>query len=74
MLISFVISSQAKEEKLLQTLHSITMQTSLNYEVILINDESVNSPNNFDFFHHEFLNNSKLTLVMNNRSQGPSAN
>ncbi|ATZ16633.1 glycosyltransferase involved in cell wall biosynthesis [Entomoplasma freundtii] len=74
MLVSFIISSQAKEEKLLKTLDSIKAQTNSNFEIILVDDEPIAGSNSLDFLHQEFFANPKITLVVNNRPQGPSTN
>jgi len=75
MLISFVISTTQKEDnRVLKTLTSLDQQTSVDYEVILINDNPSISKEEHDALGALFIKNKRLVLVDNSKPQSDAFN
>jgi len=75
MLISFVISTTQKEDnRVLKTLTSLDQQTSIDYEVILINDNPSISKEEHDALGALFIKNKRLVLVDNSKPQSDAFN
>jgi len=76
MLVSFLISSQAKDELLFKTLLSLKKQTDEDFEIIIFNDEasSASSREHNTFLSDIFVENNRITLVNNSKFQGHSFN
>jgi|GEM_PF-850384 len=75
MLISFVISTTQKEDnRALKTLTSLDQQTSIDYEVILINDNPSISKEEHDALGALFIKNKRLVLVDNSKPQSDAFN
>ncbi|ATZ16771.1 glycosyltransferase [Williamsoniiplasma luminosum] len=74
MLISFIISSQGREERIFKTINSLKKQTNQNFEILMINDDPNIEKESLDFIREQFEQNSNITLVLNNKSQGSGSN
>lgn len=74
MLVSFVISSLGREEKIFKTINSLAKQTDPNYELIIISDDPTIEKEASVFLHDQFANNEKIMLVFNSKAQGEATN
>jgi len=76
MLVSFLISSQAKDDLLFKTILSLKKQTNDDFEVIIFNDEasSASGSEHNTFLSDIFVENNRITLVNNSKFQGHSFN
>ncbi|PPE04167.1 glycosyltransferase family 2 protein [Williamsoniiplasma lucivorax] len=73
MLISFIIASQGKEERIFKTINSLKKQTNNDFEILLINDDPNIEKESLYFIREQFEQNENVTLVLNNKSQGSSS-
>ncbi|ATZ19008.1 glycosyltransferase [Williamsoniiplasma somnilux] len=74
MLISFIILSAGREERIFKTINSLKRQSNLDYELIVINDDPYVEKESLDFLRDQFEQNDNMLLVFNNKSQGASTN
>ncbi|ATZ18261.1 glycosyltransferase family 2 protein [Mesoplasma melaleucae] len=74
MLVSFIISSQAREDKLFKTINTLKKQTNDSYELIIIVDEPNTEKEAIDFIRDQFIENEKIMLIFNSKGQGESLN
>ncbi|AVN64628.1 MULTISPECIES: glycosyltransferase [Mesoplasma] len=74
MLVSFIISSQAREEKLFKTINTLKKQTNDSYELIIVVDEPNIEKEAIDFVRDQFIENDKIMLIFNSKGQGESLN
>ncbi|ASZ09336.1 glycosyl transferase [Mesoplasma chauliocola] len=74
MLVSFIISSQAREDKIFKTINTLKKQTNDSYELIIIVDEPNVEKEALDFIRDQFIENDKIVFVLNSKGQGESLN
>lgn len=74
MLVSFIISSHVREDKLFKTINTLKKQTNDSYELVIIVDE-INSPKeSIDFIRDQFIENEKISIIFNSKGQGNGLN
>ncbi|PPE06768.1 glycosyltransferase [Mesoplasma corruscae] len=74
MVVSFIISSQAKEERLFKTINTLKRQTNDSYELIIVIDEFNVAKESIDFIKDQFLDNDKISIILNSKGQGNGLN